>query len=129
MSYMTRCRRFFARSEDTSAIEDLSDRPSAVHAPLLQSLRIECRETGYRMSCPRNIITGGAPALTSFRIEGLELHQCLPPLTNVRSLTLWRTSGMVWWMEFLGLVNGRLALTHLAIASCRCCCSFWHYSR
>jgi hypothetical protein len=84
---------------------------------LLQSLQIECLETGYRVGYPHNIIASGAPALTSIWIEGLGLHQHLPPLTNVSSLTLWTASRMVWWMDFRDLVNGHLALTHLVIGN------------
>jgi hypothetical protein len=89
-----------------------------VKAPLLQSFWIECDDLydieSY-FSFHRNIFEGGAPALTSVRIGGWGLHQCLPPLTSVTSLTLSSAIQLMEWRDFRDMVGGHLSLTHLAI--------------
>ena len=117
MSYMTRCRRLFARCNEPEVVNDMINGLRMVNAPLLQSLQIECScgEVDPHMGPSRKIFDSGAPALTAVRIVGLELDHCLPPLTGVTSLTLLRTNWGIALYDLRDILGGCLSLTHLVI--------------
>lgn len=121
MSYMIYCRRFSARSNDPIVITDIIDRLHTVKAPLLQSFQIGCYDVNvdirHYLASRRNIIDGGAPALTFIRIDGWSLYQCLPPLSRVTSLTLLGALQLMQWIDFRNMVGNHLALTRLVIGS------------
>jgi hypothetical protein len=118
MSYMARCRRLSARCSEPDVADDLIKRLHMVNAPLLQSLRIECPygEESY-MGPYRKIIDSGAPALTAVWLEGWGLHQCLPPLAGVTSLTLLQATWGIAWSDLRNILGGCLSLTHLVIGN------------
>jgi hypothetical protein len=117
MSYMTRCRRLSMLSDQPEIIHDMVENLHAIKAPLLQSIQIECYdvENAPYLDFYTTIIDGGAPALTSILIEGWGLHQCLPPLTGVTSLTLLGATWLMKWTDFRDIIGGLLALTRLVI--------------
>jgi hypothetical protein len=117
MSYMTRCRRLSMLSDHPEIIHDMVENLHAIKAPLLESIQIECYsiEKAPYLDFYTTIIDGGAPALTSILIEGWGLHQCLPPLTGVTSLTLLGATWQMKWTDFRDIVGGLLALTCLVI--------------
>jgi hypothetical protein len=117
MSYMTRCRQLSMVSNQPEIIHDMVKNLHAIKAPLLESIQIQCYdlENAPYLDFHTTIIDGGAPALTSILIEGWGLHQCLPPLTSITSLTLLRATWLMEWTDFRDIVGGLLALTCLVI--------------
>jgi hypothetical protein len=118
LSYMHRCRRFFAQSCGYKIMEGLIKRLRGVKAPLLRSFRIEFEnQMGIEslLAYKDKILDGETPALTSVRINGWSLLACLPPLTSVTSLTLLRPVQLMTWRDFRDMVGGHQALTHLVI--------------
>ena len=118
ISYMTRCREFSVRSNDLDVVDHIIVALQTVNAPLLRSLKIKCpyADQVFEPHGPyRKIVEGGAPALTAVWLEGLGLHQCLPPLTRVTSLTLLEVSWGIKWSDLRDILRGSLALTCLAI--------------
>ena len=119
MSYMSRCRNFSLRCNEPDIVDDIIISLHTTNAPVLRSLEIECNHRTYelyREPC-RKIIDGGAPALTVVRFDGWALHQCLPPLTGVTSLTLLQATWRIQWSDFRDILCGCLALTHLVIGA------------
>ena len=115
MSYMTRCRRLSARCNEPNVVDGMIIKLHMVDAPLLQSLQIECsyEEVEHHTGAYRQIFGGGAPALTAVRLKGWGVHQCLPPLAGVTSLTLLESSWGTAWSDLRDILGGCLSLTHL----------------
>jgi hypothetical protein len=118
LSYMHRCRRFSAQSCGYYIMVGLINRLRGVKVPLLQSFRIGFdNQMGMEsiLADKNKILDGDMPALTSVRIDGWSLRECLPPLTSVTSLTLLRPVQLMKWRDFRDMVGGLQALTHLVI--------------
>jgi hypothetical protein len=119
MSHMTHCRHFSVRCSDSDLADGIINHLHMIKAPLLQSIRFECSngEFGFEPSrgAYRKIVEGGAPVLTTVRIVGLGLTECLPPLTTVTSLTLQRANWWIKWSDLRAILTGCLALTHFVI--------------
>ena len=113
--YMARCRTFSLRSNNSDVVDDIITFLQPVYAPVLRSLTIEYDNFGLDPELHRNIIEGGAPALTAVRMEGLGLYQCRPPLTRVTSLILPRLTWRITWSGLRDILRGSPALTCLAI--------------
>jgi F-box-like len=121
LSYMHRCRRFSAQSCGYDIMANLIDRLRGVKAPLLRSFQIKFvgQMDMELVSAHKDfkIFDGDTPALTSVRIEGWSLLECLPPPTSVTSLTLLRPVQLIEWHDFRDMVGGHQALTHLVIGN------------
>jgi hypothetical protein len=119
MSHMTRCRRLSVRCSDSDLVVGIINHLQMIRAPLLQSIRIEYSNghfgTEPSRGAYRKIIEGGAPVLTTVRIVGLGLTECLPPLTTITSLTLQRANWWITWSDLRAILTGCLALTHFVI--------------
>jgi hypothetical protein len=120
MSHMTRCRQLSARFDrnSTMVLHHMVTSLRAVNVPLLQSLQIESPYEiahDYEPGVYEHIFTGGAPSLTTVRIEGWGLHFCIPPLTAVTSLTILSASQMMLWSDLRDILSGNLALTCLVV--------------
>jgi hypothetical protein len=64
------------------------------------------------------IMTGGAPALTSFSVLGLGMKDCLPPLSMISDLRLYvpdSDSALITHAEFCNVMNNLPRLTNLLI--------------
>jgi hypothetical protein len=117
LSYMHRCRRFSAQSCGYYIMASLINRLREVKAPLLRSFRLEFENQSMEsvLAYKTKILDGDTPTLTSVRIDGWSLLECLPPLTSVTSLTLLRPVQLMKWRDFRDIVGGHQALTHLVI--------------
>ncbi|KIM86491.1 hypothetical protein PILCRDRAFT_327918 [Piloderma croceum F 1598] len=119
MSHMIRCRRLTVRFDDngTKILHELVASLRTVRAPLLQSLQVETPyDIGdYFLGPYLNILGEVAPSLTAVRIVGWGLHQCLPPLTTVTSLTLLWASRLMLWSDLRSILSGSLSLSCLVL--------------
>src|SRR5882762_11397573 len=119
MSHMTHCCHFSVRCSDSDLADGIINHLLMIKAPLLQSIRFECSngEFGFEPSWGvyHKIVEGGAPVLTTVRIVGLGLTECLPPLTTITSLTLQRANWWIKWSDLRAILTGCLALTHFVI--------------
>ena len=119
MSEMIRCRRFYARfgENHSRSLQDMIGSLHAVKAPHLEYFRIEslCQSSQHDTGPHRKILNGGAPSLKTILIDGWGLHQCLPPLTVITSLTLFPASYLMLWSDLREILSGNLTLTFLTI--------------
>src|SRR6202044_364622 len=117
--HLIRCRNLVAYCDHPNVLEELLGGFRSVAVPLLERFQmmysIKYSSSHLNLDddpCSR-VFNGGAPVLRDVRMRGLSY--CLPPLTNVTSLSIVQSGGLVEWSQFRDILSGLLALTHLVI--------------
>lgn len=84
---------------------------------LLRQIELTSNRSTYQYIRNCNIFMHGAPALQCVYFQGCGLHQGLPPLTGVTSLTLMHaiTGTFIEWEDFQESLNGHPCLTSLTL--------------
>lgn len=121
VSNIQRCHSISVRCRREVDIEGFLGMFHLLHAPVLQSLRLELlnEDPGYAIDEPpyRTIFRGGAPVLKTLHLKGWGLRYSLPPLSGITSLTILGTiNGMlIQWTEFQAILGSIPDLRTLVI--------------
>lgn len=117
--HVGRFRRLSVTAVTESNLNPLFDYVRTLPAPLLESIDIRCHSIDLSANPAniREIFTGGAPSLASFRLTGVGLHRCLPPLATMTHLRIISGENESWTSAelFCSMLSSAISARHIEL--------------